>query len=150
MGRTIERRSQSYDVRRAAIRRVAELLAAHANHKTFVPSYTRMNPAATHSFNTFYFGKPNYVARAIIFGPWLYIHAPNFKLPREVILISEKERRRKHLGKLTAKVLLTSGDPLRVIERVIESFKKGPKNPDTISHLERVHFPEEERGKPSE
>lgn len=119
-----EKKIRSIPERRERLQRVSEMLAEKADNSKFVSTYSRMNPAATHKLNSFLFGSPNQIARAIIFGPWLYIHAPQVKLPKGVVLLSEEEIKQRHLGRLTAKVLLTERDSIQIVENLIQAFER--------------------------
>lgn len=109
-----------YRARRAVLRKAADLLAREARSKAFRPSYSKNNPGARLEFNVFHFGAPNEPPRAIIKDRWLYIHAPGVVLPGEVAVVSENERRMKHLGSLHARVSLRNEADLTTVRMVIE------------------------------
>jgi len=77
-----------------------------------------MNPGARLQQNVFYFGRPNKPPRVVLFGPYLYVHAPGVQLPRGVESISEEERRAKHLGALHARVRLADDPSLQLVRKI--------------------------------
>jgi len=110
--------------RRAVLEQASERLAAAARHSAFLASYSRMNPAARLKANAFYFGSDGEPPRAVILGPWLYIHAPGAALPSSVETITGDTRRQKHLGALHARVPLTSRDHLKLVDQVIAALRR--------------------------
>jgi hypothetical protein len=95
-----------FDEAREVLREAEGILASHARRKTFRATYSRANPGAHLRSNVFFFGDSEGPPRAVIFGRWLYVHAPDYNLPRGFKSISDEVRREKHLGQLHARVSL--------------------------------------------
>ena len=91
---------------RQVLREAEGILASHARRKTFRATYSRVNQGAHLRSNVFFFGNSEGPPRAVIFGRWVYVHAPDCDLPKGFKSISEEVRRKKHLGKLHARVCL--------------------------------------------
>lgn len=115
---------RSLEQRRKIIEEAAEFLTINSDDKRFVRTYSINNPRLEIKFNSFYFGTPNYTSRVIIWGPWLYIQAPNVKLPKAVAPIPEEIRREKHLGTLHSRLLLTTPKALSVVREIVKTLKK--------------------------
>lgn len=113
----------SYTQRRRIIEETAEFLTTNSDDHRFVRTYAINNPKLKIKFNVFYFGIPNDTSRVIIWGPWLYVHAPTVKLPKAVIPISEETRREKHLGNLHSRLLLTTPNSLNVVREIVKILK---------------------------
>ena len=94
---------------REVLRDAERILAAEARHKSYKASYARMNPGAMLRSNVFFFGAKGQPPRMVIFGRWLYIHAPACRLPRGAEPVNEHTRRSKHLGQLHARIRLERG-----------------------------------------
>ena len=109
--------------RRRVVHESVALLSASASHEKFVATYARMNPAAQIKANAFYFREPNAPPRAIIYGTWLYVHAPGVKLPPEVLQVSEDERKQRHLGSLHSRIPLRREGDLAVLRKVIRAVQ---------------------------
>jgi hypothetical protein len=113
----------SFHDRRAALQQAAKILAAEADRKEFRPAYARMNPGAKLEYNAFEFNRVGSTARAVIIGPWLYVYAPNVKLPMAVIEVTEEMRRERHWGALNGRLRLTNNGSLDTLRKVIEALK---------------------------
>jgi hypothetical protein len=86
-----------------------------------------MNPLCRLKANAFYFGEPGEAPRAVIMGPWLYVHAPDAELPPGVEAVSDAFRRRKHLGALHARLRVTDSRSAAVLPRLISALKRAGK-----------------------
>lgn len=100
------------------LRQAAEVLETYARHTDFLPSYARMNPRAGLDCNVFYFGKMDEPPRIVLFGPYLYVHAPGTKLPSGIEHVNEKLRRSKHLGALHARIRIPDDPSLKLVTAV--------------------------------
>lgn len=98
--------ASSYDEIRQVLQKAEEILASHARRKIFRATYSRVNPGAHLRSNVFFFGDSGVPPRAVIFGRWLYVHAPDCTLPKGFKSISGEVRRKKHLGQLHARLCL--------------------------------------------
>ena len=110
--------------RRGVLVKAAEFLAAAASSSKFVQSYARMNPAAKLRANAFFFGAMDRPPRAVIFGPWVYVHAPGAKLPPGVERLTEEFRLQKHLGTLHARISLDSPEAIETLERTVKALRQ--------------------------
>lgn len=113
--------------RRRVLHESVALLSASASYEKFVATYARMNPAAQIKANAFYFREPNTPPRAIIYGTWLYVHAPGVKLPAGVLQVSADERKRHHLGALHARIPLRVEGDLAILRMVIRAVRSAGK-----------------------
>lgn len=114
----------SYHERRVALQEAARILAQEADQKEFRPAYARMNPGAKLEYNAFEFNRSGGTTRAVIMGPWLYVHAPGIRLPRAVNEVTEEMRKEKHLGALNGRMRLTENGSLEALHKVIEALKR--------------------------
>jgi hypothetical protein len=110
--------------RRGILVEAADFLATAASSSTFVESYARMNPAAKLRTNAFFFGAANRPPRVVIFGPWVYVHAPGVKLPAGIERLTEEFRLRKHLGALHARISLDSPEAIETLKRTVKALRQ--------------------------
>lgn len=113
--------------RRALVLKAAQELEEGSASARFVASYARMNPKLQLKVNAFFFGAPDRVPRAVIIGPWLYIHSPGLAFPAGVEQVSAETSERKHLGGLHARVRLTDERTRAVLPRLISALKRAGK-----------------------
>lgn len=102
--------------------KAAEVLEGYAHHSLFVASYARMNPKSGLKKNAFFFAPWNGPPRAVIFGPWLYVHAPGLKA-NELEPVSEDERRAKHLGALHARLRLLDDVSVELVSDIARRIR---------------------------
>jgi hypothetical protein len=110
--------------RRGVLVKAAEFLAGAASSSKFVQSYARMNPAAKLRSNAFFFGAAGRPPRVVIFGPWVYVHAPGAKLPPGVERLTEEFRLQKHLGALHARISLDSPEAIETLKRTVKALRQ--------------------------
>lgn len=115
-----------FPLRRARIHKAAEALKRAAVHSAFRPTYARMNPRGAISRNVFHFGEINKAPRAVIIGPWLYINAPGRRFPTGVVPYTREESRRRHYGRFSARLLLTSKTALASVQNLILVLAERP------------------------
>lgn len=101
----------------------ADVLGAASRSSKFVDTYGRMQPLCRLRANAFYFGAPGLPPRAIIYGPWLYVHAPTAELPLEMEKLSEAQRKAKHLGTLHARLPITDPSSTAVLPRLASALR---------------------------
>jgi hypothetical protein len=118
--------------RRGILAKAAELLAAAASSSKFVQSYARMNPAAKLRANAFFFGATDRPPRVVIFGPWIYVHAPGVKLPAGIERLTEEFRLRKHLGALHARISLDSPEAIETLKRTAKALRQSQDATDRL------------------
>lgn len=112
----------SLEAGRASLRDVVALLEQAATESRFVPSYARMNPAANLGKNVFHFATSNGRSRVVLFGPWLYVRANDFELPRGMEVVDPERRRRRHLGALSGRVLATDPANMPAIRKLVKAI----------------------------
>jgi hypothetical protein len=118
--------------RREVLVKAAEFLASAASSSKFVQSYARMNPAAKLRANAFFFGARDRPPRVVIFGPWVYVHAPGAKLPPGVERLTEEFRLQKHLGALHARISLDSPEVIETLKRTVKALRQSHDDTDRL------------------
>lgn len=103
---------------RTCINEALAILDSFSTESKLVVSYARMNPGARITKNSFTFGTGGARRRVVLFGPWLYVRAPEHLLPSGVEKMSVDERRRRHLGALAARIRATEPSNLELVRRL--------------------------------
>jgi hypothetical protein len=60
----------------------------------------------------------------VIFGPWVYVHAPGVKLPAGIERLTEEFRLRKHLGALHARISLDAPEAIETLRRTVKALRQ--------------------------
>ena len=78
-----------------------------------------MTPKASLTNNVFEFDAAGARARAVIWGPWVYVAAPGIRLPHGMESTDPERKRGKRIGLLQAKILVTEDGGIRLLERFL-------------------------------